>query len=96
VKPVHVRLPALGTAEKEVLLKLTTAGDPGTWSRDDGSALYESRALTELLCQRLAVRGYLEETHDGACTRYSVSSAGVSKAEQLRDRLSGFTVTTGR
>lgn len=75
--------PNLGTAEKVVLLKLTSS-EGGTWTYRSGSALYETRALTELLLQRLVLRGYLDETLDRGHTLYRVNAAGIKAAKKVR------------
>lgn len=92
------RVPArLGSAERHVLLCMTRLHNPViTWSRRDGSALYENRALTEELCQLLVRRGFLDETLEDGHIIYQVNKAGNEAALKLRTALDGFTGSTGR
>lgn len=94
MRPLPRRMPKLGSAEKVVLLELTQL-QSGKWSRNDGTSLYESRGLTEPVCQRLAVRGLVDERFEGSHTEYIVNEAGKETAEQLRSELSSTTVRTG-
>jgi len=81
------RRPPFGTAHREVLLNLTSSRrSQPTWSLADGTALYESRALTDMLCQGLVRQGLLDEEYDGRYSRYTVNQAGHAKAKQLRRR----------
>lgn len=74
-----------GTAQKEVLLKLTAPGrKEASWSLKDGTPLYESRALTSTLCQGLVRHGYLDELSDDGHIVYVVNKDGLRKARQLR------------
>jgi hypothetical protein len=77
-----------GTAHGEVLLKLTApTRESATWNRSNG-ALYENRALTEILCEGLARIGFLDE-HPGekGVVTYAVNKAGLHKAWELRSQL---------
>jgi hypothetical protein len=72
-----------------------------SWSYKGGRTLYESRALTEMLCQRLVVRGWLDEVHeDDGCIRYRVNGVGLEEAAKLRGEANteiyGFLGPTGR
>ena len=96
------RLPKPGTAEKAVILKMTSPDRPvPSWSYKGGHTLYESRALTELLCQRLVIRGWLDEIHEADCVRYRVNGVGLEEAAKLRSEeataeILGFLDPTGR
>lgn len=79
------RLP-FGTAQAEVLLKLTSPKWGPSWSKQDGFALYESRALTDAICQALVRHGFLDETPIGTGVTYLVTDAGKRKAHELRLR----------
>lgn len=83
-----MKRPAFGTAHADVLLKLTSPhrAQP-TWSLQDGTSLYESRAFTDILCQGLVRHGYLDEEFDGKHSTYTVNLEGRYKAAELRDRL---------
>lgn len=75
----------LSTSAAEVLLKLTAPRRGKLhWNAKDGEALYESRALTELVCRRLTRYGYLAESHTDGCIVYTVNKAGTAKALELR------------
>lgn len=79
------RVPPFGTAHAEVLVRMASPqGANGRWSLKDGTALYENRALTDVLCQGLTQQGYLEADLDGQCYSYRLSKAGQRKAEELR------------
>jgi hypothetical protein len=82
-----MRQPPFGTAMAEVLLKLTnpTYSD-GVWVSNGDRALFENRAMTYAVCQRLARGGYLDETinETGTASTYRVNSQGQLKAEELR------------
>lgn len=78
-----MRTPPFSTAQRDVLLKLTHYQD-GTWSKKEGTAIYESRALTDALCQALVLQGYLDEELDGTISIYTVNASGRAKAEELR------------
>lgn len=74
-----------GTAEREVLLKLTSPRwCDGTWTRTTGHSLYESRALTDAVCQGLVRHGYLDETLNNGISVYTVTEAGKAKAWDIR------------
>lgn len=74
-----------GTAQAEVLLKLTSEHwQEPTWSLPNGTALYESRALTDAVCRSLARHGLLDERTDGTHSVYAVNNAGYTRADQLR------------
>lgn len=75
-----------GTAEAEVLLKLTSPKWGPSWSKQDGYALYESRALTEAICQGLVRHGFLDEALVGTGVTYLVTDDGMRKAHGLRLR----------
>jgi hypothetical protein len=78
-----VRQPPIGTAGTQVLLKLAALPRDTCWSREDGTALYESRALTDAVCQRLVQSGYLTETLKGTLSVYSINKAGRQKALEI-------------
>jgi len=84
VKDLPKRRLPFGTAETEVLLKLTSATWGPDWNNQDGRALYESRAMTDAVCQRLVQHGYLEETPVGLKVTYLVTVEGKRKAQQIR------------
>lgn len=76
-----------GTAHGEVLLKLTSpTRQEASWSLKDGTALYENRALTNTLCQGLAVQGYLDEAVEDNVSTYTVNAAGRRRAQELRSQ----------
>lgn len=84
------RFARMGTAEKTVLLKLTQEGCSGTWQYDGGRALYESRALTLSVCERLTLKDYLEEMRDDGRISYTVTKAGRQEAAKLRKAQGGW------
>lgn len=88
--------PRISSAEKVILLKLTDFGSDLTWRRRGGRALYESRALTEMGCQGLVKRGYLDEVQKDGHTVYRVSQAGADAAADLRAERGGWPVPTDR
>lgn len=88
------RVPNMGSAEKVVLLKLTENG-PGTWSCRDSRALYESRALTEMVCQRLVSRGYLDEVRDNGKVTYRLNQIGANAAHDLAAEFYRFPLPDG-
>lgn len=85
-----IRKPPFGTAEKEVLLKLTTPKRMRegltSWSQKDGTALYDNRAMTEAVCQRLAALGLVDHAVENGANMYQVNSEGFSKANWIRLR----------
>lgn len=81
----------------DVLLRMTDPlGPTPAWSRRDGRALYESRALTELICQKLALREYLDETLKDGRSVFRVNEKGHKAAGKLRRDLDSFGPPTGR
>lgn len=86
MKPVpRGQMPRLGSAEKVVLCALANSGEKQpSWSWKGGKSLYETRALTEMVCQRLVSRGYLDETYDdnGSVT-YRLNQIGANEAHNL-------------
>lgn len=73
------------TAQADVLLRLTTHRRANrAWSLKDGTALYESRALTNTLCQSLVQHGFLDEKLKDNTPVYTVNAAGWRKADELR------------
>lgn len=80
-----MRKPPFGTAQAEVLLKLTspTRKEP-IWYLKDSGVLYESRAMTHAICVGLLLHGFLDEKPDGNSFVYSVTDAGFEKADRLR------------
>lgn len=76
-----------GTAQADVLLKLTSPRrEEQTWSIRTGIALYESRALTDAVCQSLVRHGFLDEELRDSIPAYTVTAAGQRKAHELRGR----------
>lgn len=74
----------MGTAEQYVLARLTAGLRPLlSWSRSDGTSIYENREFTERLCMALTARGYVDETFESHATRYTVNQAGMRAAEGL-------------
>lgn len=74
-----------GTAEQEVLLKFTSARwSDGTWTLRGGIALYESRAWTDVICQRLVRHGYLDEIIENGAVLYTINQVGKEKAWEIR------------
>jgi hypothetical protein len=80
-----MRTPPFGTAHAEVLLRITSGDYGESWSLLDGTALYESRAHTDTLCQGLVRQGFLHETLQGTTPLYTVTTAGRRKAKELRE-----------
>lgn len=77
-----------GTAQRDVLLKLTSPWRSApSWSLKDGTALYESRALTDAICQGLVRHGYLNESPAGSTVIYTVTEDGHRRADELRGGL---------
>ena len=77
---------AFGTGHAQVLRKLASRV-PSTWSSKDGIALYETRALTDILCQGLVTHGLLDEQFDGVHSVYTVNANGQLKAAELKGNL---------
>lgn len=75
-----------GTAQAEVLLKLASR-PRADWSHPDGAVLYESRAMTDAVCQSLARHGLVDERRDDGHSVYTVNKAGHRKARELRGGL---------
>lgn len=74
-----------GTAEREVLLKLTSPHySNGTWTLRNGISLYESRAWTERICQNLVRHGLLSENHKNGTCVYTINQAGRARARAIR------------
>lgn len=86
--------PRLASSAAEVLLRLTSPKrDDDSWNAKDGVCLYESRALTEMVCQRLVRHGYLDEAHTDDGTVYTVNQLGRHKADELRLAREGVFLT---
>lgn len=74
-----------GTAEREVLLKLTSPDfSGGTWTIRNGISLYESRAWTDRICQALVRHGLLNESLKDGVPVYTVNQAGKARARAIR------------
>lgn len=67
----------VGSAEKDVLHQLIRLRQ---WSTSDG-ALYESRAFTEQLFQRLVTRGFVSENMKESPVVYRPTAAGLKWAQ---------------
>lgn len=88
--------PRISSAERVILLKLTDFNGSLVWSRQGGNALYESRALTEMGCQGLVKRGYMDEVREDGNTVYRVNQDGANAAADLRAEMDGWPVSTRR
>jgi hypothetical protein len=78
---------------------MTQQPDPiRSWDRVDGAVLYENRLLDERVCERLAIRGFLDENVEDGRTVYTINSTGIRQANKLRlsQELSGFNDLTDR
>lgn len=86
----------LASSDKAVLRKFAERGKPFTWSRVDGITLYETRALTEMVCQSLVSKGHMDEVHREGDVVYQLNRKGTDVALQLLAEFDGFYSPTGR